>query len=144
MEFSGLFVKYSLLFCLLGGPVAIFIVRQSAPSWQKTLILLLPVVIFCTVIGYTSLSECPQNQLFECVSFKGFFLLIATLQYIMFLGWFEYIWRRWHKQISWPLKNNSQYGVVSNIFIAISACMTILMVMLLTVQMILLPLFQGN
>lgn len=144
MEFSGLFIKYSLLFCLLGGPVAIFMVQKTAPNWQKTLKLLVPLFVFCASIGYTSLSKCPQNQLLECISFKGLFLLIATLQYIMFLGWFEYIWRRWHKQVSWPLKKNFQYGVVSNTFIAISACMTILMVTFLTIQMILLPLFQGN
>ncbi len=137
-------MKYSLLFCLLGGPIAVFIVKKSAPDWQKKIKLLLPVFIFFIATGYASFSECPQNQLFECSLFKGFFLLIATFQYIMFLGWFEYIWRRWHKQISWPLKENFQYGAVSNIFIAISACMTILMVMLLAIQMIFLPLFQGN
>ena len=144
MEIIGLFVKYSLLFCLLGGPIAVFIVRKSAPDWQKRLKLLVPLFVFCASIGYTSLSKCPQNQLFECISFKGLFLLIPILQYIMFLGWFEYIWRRCHKQISWPLKKNFQYGVISNIFIAISACMTVLMATLLTIQMILLPLFQGN
>ncbi len=144
MEFSGLFVKYLLFFCLLGGPVTIFMVRKSAPNWQKTLKLLIPLFVFCASIGYTSFSKCPQNQLFECLFFKGFFLLIATLQYIMFLGWFEYIWRRWHKQINWPLRKNFQYGAVSNAFIVISVCMTILMVILLTTQMIFLPLFQGN
>jgi|GEM_PF-2260272 len=144
MDFISLIVQLSLIACAVGAPIGIFLVKPTASSWLKSRKLLFPVFLLFLTLSYTALSDCIPYSKIGCYSFKMFFVLLGMLQYIMFLGWFEYIWRRWHKQISWPLKKNFQYGVVSNTFIVISACMTILMVTLLTIQMILLPLFQGN
>jgi hypothetical protein len=57
-----------------------------------------------------------------------FFVVMGMFQYIMFLGWFEYIWRRINKQIAWPLKENLKYDVTSNIVILISGSMTLLLI----------------
>lgn len=50
------------------------------------------------------------------------------LVYTMYLGWFEYVWRRINKQIAWPLKENLKYDVTSNIVILISCFMTLLLI----------------
>jgi hypothetical protein len=126
MDFGDSLVKYGFLFCLLGGPVIIFLVKPSDPHWKKYGKFLLPVFLFFLFLNYTSpLYECFQSLNNGCWKFKLFSFTLAMLEYTIYLGWFEYVWRRWHDQISWPLKENLKYGAVSNIFLIVSAFMTL-------------------
>ena len=120
---------YLLLGCLLCGPVAIFIIRPEAASWKRPAKLLLPIVIFFFTLAPIGMGECFRDQSLGCLVFKLFFLCLGTLFFTMYLGWFEYIFRRIHKQIAWPLKENLKYGIVSNAVLSISAFMTLVFIL---------------
>jgi preprotein translocase subunit SecE len=91
------------------------------------------------------LLECFSDKSLGCLAFKGFFLCIGTLWFTMYLGWFEYIWRRIHKQILWPLKENLKYGVISNVVLCVSAIMTVFFVLIsLDTLPLLFPLIDIN
>lgn len=139
------FITYSLLACLLGGPIAVFSVKPDAPSWIRSGKLLFPVFLLFLILNYTSpLYECLPYKNNGCWSFKLIFLSIALLEYTMYLGWFEYIWRRWHKQISWPLKENFKYGAISNIVLVISGFMTLIVMSVLFINNVIPLLAHGN
>ena len=108
-------------------PILVFSVRPDAPMWLKTGRLLFPIFIYSLFISYTSdVFECFSYEENDCWAFKLFFLFIGMLQYIMYLGWFEYVWRRWYKQIAWSLKKNLEYGMTSTIIIITSAIVTLM------------------
>jgi hypothetical protein len=125
MEFWPSIIGALIMGCLVGGPVSVFMVKPDAPQWQRNLKLLLPVFIFILIVGIaSSFPECFQYENNGCWGYKSFFLVFLTLQYVMGLGWCELAWRERHKQLSWPLQKNLQYGVLSNLIILISVLMT--------------------
>ena len=145
MHFSSAIVAFSLLACFLVGPIAVFMVKPNASPQKKAAKLLLPIIIFFLTIASTSLLECFSDKSLGCLAFKGFFLCIGTLWFTMYLGWFEYIWRRIHKQILWPLKENLKYGVISNVVLCVSAIMTVFFVLIsLDTLPLLFPLIDIN
>lgn len=142
MNLIFLLLKWLLVACAVGAPIGIFLVKPTAPTWAKSGKLLFPIVLLFLILNCTALSECFQPFQMDCAIFKMLFVVLATLQYIMFLGWFEYIWRRIHKQIAWPLRENLKYGIVSNAVIAISAFMTLIVFLYLLFSLYLQKLIQ--
>jgi|TARA_B100001741_G_scaffold297069_1_gene281518 hypothetical protein len=128
MDFISWLVMSSLIVCAIGAPVGVFLIKPTASPWLKSGKLLFPIFLLCLTLSFTGLSDCFQPFYMGCVTFKMFLTGLAILGYTMYLGWFEYIWRRLHKQIVWPLKENLQYGVISNIVILISGFMTLLLI----------------
>lgn len=126
MSFISLLLIGLIIACAVGAPIGVLLVKPTAPSAMKTGKILLPIILLFLILSSTSLPECFQPFHVGCIIFKLFFVSLAVLQYIMYLGWFEYIWRRFHKQLAWPLKENLQYGIVSNAVIVISAIMTLI------------------
>ena len=123
MEPIKILVLASLISCFALMPIAIFLTKPTSPKWLLRLKILGPITLFTLTISYTSMSTCFEHNGWSCLSYMTF-VFIGMLQYITYIGWFEYFWRRIHKQIKWPLRNNLQYGVISNIVILISAVIT--------------------
>jgi hypothetical protein len=134
MDFISLLIGSLLILCAFGAPMGILLMKPTAPQWLRSGKLLFPIFLLFLTLSYTGFSDCVPTFQIGCYLFKMAFILLAILGYIMYLGWFEYAWRRWHKQISWPLQKNLQYDFTSNIVIVISAFMTPLMVFLALVQ----------
>jgi hypothetical protein len=100
MQLIDQIVKIYLMICLLIPPVAVFAVKPNAPARVRSARLLIPILLFLLTVSYTSdYLDCLKYGL-ECFLFDGLMLLWATFWYIMYLGWFEYVWRRLHKQIA--------------------------------------------
>lgn len=116
----------SLIVCAIGAPIGIFLLKPTASLWLKSGKLLFPIFLLFLTLSFTGLSNCFQPFQMGCVTFKMSFAGLLMLAYTMYLGWFEFIWRMIHKQITWRLKKNLRYGIVSNIVILISGVMTLL------------------
>lgn len=126
MYFLSFLVGLSLIICAIGAPISIFLVKPTKTSWVKSGKLLLPTFIFSLTTSFTALSDCIPYSQIGCYLFKMHFITLGMLLYTMYLGWFEFLWRIIHKQITWPLKENLKYGIVSNIVIIVSGFMTLL------------------
>lgn len=126
MDFISVIIKFLLIASVIVAPIGVFLVKPTASAWIKAGKLLLPILLVFVILSFINLSECLQHPQHDCLTYKTFFVAVAILEYVMFLGWFEYIWRRTHKQIVWPLKENLKYGAASNGVILISAFMTLI------------------
>jgi len=127
MDFISLLIGSLLILCIFGAPIGIFLVKPTAPRYLRSGKLIFPIFLLFLTLSYTALSDCIPSLQIGCYLFKMTFIVLAILGYTMYLGWFEYAWRRWYKQISWPLQKNLEYDLTSNIVIAISVFMTPLM-----------------
>jgi len=140
IEFSRLLF----LGCLFLAPALSFLARNNTSATIKSARLIVPILLFSLLILYAALPPCFPSLALGCFVFKFSFSIFAILLYIMYIGWLEYLQRRLNMKTKRPLKRNYQYGVVSNAVLLTSACMTLLMAVLMTLQMILWPLFHGN
>lgn len=109
-------------------PILVFSVKPTAPMWLKSGRLLLPIFLLALFLAHTSdILRCFHYKSNECWKFHAYFIKTALLQYIMYIGWFEYIWRKYHKQDSLAVSDNIKYGIVSSLILAISLIMTLTM-----------------
>lgn len=123
MEFIILTIIIAMLMAL--APIAVFSVSNNASSRAKTIRLLSPLSLVFAGLSVVNLSACANNISYDCIAYKTIPVIAGTLAYTMYLGWFEYIWRRKNNQIVWPLSANAQYGIASNIILVISTILTI-------------------
>lgn len=124
----SLLLKGLIVVCVVAAPIGILLVKPTAPATLKSGKLLFPIILLSFILGCISLPECFQPFQMDCVTFKILFIALTMLEYVTYIGWFEYIWRRRHKQIVWPLKENLKYGFASNSVIAVSAPTTFIAV----------------
>lgn len=115
------------------APIAVFCVNAQASGTIKTLRLLIPLGMVALGLALINFSYCRNNLSLDCAAYKSIDVIVGTLAYTMYLGWFEYIWRRKHKQIVWPLSENIQYGASSNLILAISLILTIAFIIICSI-----------
>lgn len=122
MEFSFI------VLWIIATPIIIFSVGPEASATKKTGRLLLPLVayLFFSALAM-KVQECFPLKDNGCLGYKIVWLTILNLLFIMGVGWCEILWRERHKLRSWPLRENIQYGLVSNAILIISGCMTLLL-----------------
>ena len=111
-------------------PVLVFYIKPEASLWIKSIRLLFLVVLFPILVAplnYARRQTIPEysGQNHECWVYDLYSLFLATTISIIYIGWWELSWRYLHKQISWNIKANLKYGLVSNIIILISALHTL-------------------
>lgn len=128
MDLLSIFIKFALFTCLIVGPITIFRMKPNISSKDKSGNFLFLMGAYCifSAIAF-EFQECFPLINNGCVSYKFLWLIIINLFFIMGLGWCEVLWRQSHKLPLLPLRESLRYGWVSNIVLAISAVMTIIL-----------------
>lgn len=125
-------------------PAVVFTIKPNTTSWIKSARLLFLIVVYFLISLYTSMFyECFPLIDNGCLEYKLFFLALNNLLFITYVGWWEYIWRRANKKITWSFKENLQYGIISNLVILVSGFMTLLFIFIGFVNFFWFPLFRG-
>ena len=120
---------------LIAVPLLIFIIKPDAPSWKKScrtifLIFLLPLLIAPLSYVRTKIGL-PHGRDYGCWIYNLYFFLLFSGISVIYVGWWEYAWRRFHKQTSWKIIENFQYGFISNAVIFISAVCSLYFILIL-------------
>lgn len=137
-------VQHIPTFCFVAAPLFVFAVKPTSVPLVKVARLLIPIFVF--FIASTALvgwDDCVRSVDHGCWFYKGFFLSVSNALFIMYLGWFEYAWRRYYGQYSWPVRENLKYGTVSNIVLVVSAIMTLVFITVSVLNLIIFPVVRG-
>lgn len=129
MEFWSFYLDVWYWIYLIGVPIIIFSVKGDALIWLKSvrllfLIILLPMLTAPLDYARTQTLEDYNGHDYGCWMYDLYFVLLAAGISVVYVGWWEYGWRRFHKQIFWDIKKNLQYGIVSNLIVLLSAIIT--------------------
>lgn len=123
MDVLATVLKYALLACIFAAPLLVLSIKPDASARVKSARLIVPVILFAAIIVPVALHDCFLYWNLGCMAFKSLSAVFMILFYIMYIGWFEYIWQRIHKRLVWPPEKNFQDGAVSTCILVASRMM---------------------
>lgn len=147
MDIFDLILKYLFLGCLFVAPLVVLLATPTMPAWIKAARLWVPILLFSFAIFCTALEECFIYFSLDCLIFKSLLCTVATLFYIMYIGWFEYVWRRFYKCLAWPPQKNLSDSFTSACVLCISRIMmwsVFIVIIIITVLKYFRPLLTIN
>ena len=116
---------YLLVFYVFLVPVIIFVVKPDAPHWLKSGRLIAAILsnyLLHIISGYAQIEA--DNLFWEdrhgCWPWDIFTFISITSMWLPYVGLWEGLWRGLYRQWSKKIKENFQYGFISNLTIAFS------------------------